>query len=854
MQVFFAIVSPHRRCPMASALRHLTALPKFRCAGDCAILGALNVESGGLPMNCARFCKLTICKRYLHLVLLAILPVTCSLRAQEPKSGQGEPHFDRVVIDSLDATAWNGIVFLAKAYNQQISFGVRMGHARKNFVDGEKIFNMVKEVGPHAPDGSYSRMSWRDYSREAPITLEWSRLNETTVVGRLTSHQGLQLVMETYFPEFDSGRGSAYAVDDSRRAILGEGYFDKVFNHVARLVVMTDRPLLGSGAYRSLKNLEDVMLGSGLLRPSLPIEHLDGAAGMEFADSTPAHFVAILGWDKDSLLNQASALLAPGKIDAILKEKSDAYAARRPTVGGLFEGAPEAIGNSMFWNTLYAPQLDLIFPSISRRWAHTTGDWVVGEWDCFFGALLTSLEDEAQTTAGIHAILLAQTDTGLVPNMTSGAGSSPDRSQPPVGSYVVWKVFQRRHDRDLLEWAYPRLKKWHEWWLADRGDGQPWRDGNRDGLLEWGSDRGAPAYFGDSGALQDARYESGMDDSPMYDEATYDPHAYTLDLDDVGLNSLYALDAECLAKIAAILGKPDDSREFAAEYEHMKQLVRDKLWNEQDGIYENRFWDGRFSQRLSPTNFYPLFAGIATPHQAERMVKEHLLNPQEFWGKYVAPTIARNDPAFPDQFYWRGDIWGPTNYMLYEGINRYRFDQVALQYAQKNYALFMDDWRMNQHDDEQYYAWGGSAGGDTHYTWGALLCLIPLEQYIDTNPWEGLRFGALDPAAQGEFHRAVWDNHNYDVTVGPNQTALQRDGQERFEANAGVVVRDYRMSASKLTFSLKAARTVVAVTQEFEGGELYLRVDGKAVGKVSVQQGRASFQLAEGEHNVELMR
>ena len=87
MQVFFAIVSPHRRCPMASALRHLTALPKFRCAGDCAILGALNVESGGLPMNCARFCKLTICKRYLHLVLLAILPVTCSLRAQEPKSG-----------------------------------------------------------------------------------------------------------------------------------------------------------------------------------------------------------------------------------------------------------------------------------------------------------------------------------------------------------------------------------------------------------------------------------------------------------------------------------------------------------------------------------------------------------------------------------------------------------------------------------------------------------------------------------------------------------------------------------------------------------------------------------------------
>jgi hypothetical protein len=320
------------------------------------------------------------------------------------------------------------------------------------------------------------------------------------------------------------------------------------------------------------------------------------------------------------------------------------------------------------------------------------------------------------------------------------------------------------------------------------------------------------------------------------------------------LNSLYTLDAECLAKIAAILGKDEDGRKFAAEYEHMKQLVQEKLWNEKDGIYENRFWDGRFSGRLSTTNFYPLFAGIATPEQAERMIKEHLLNPKQFWGQYVTPTIARDDPAFPDQFYWRGDIWGPTNYMLYEGINRYRFDQVALEYAQKNYDLFMDDWRHNQHDNEQYYAWGGSAGGDTHYTWGVLLCLAPLEQYIDVNPWEGLRFGALDPPAEGDFRHTVWGNRPYDIAISPNGTVLSRDGQQRFKANAGVVVRNYHTSASQLTFSLKATRPVTAATMEFENGELNLRIDGKPAGKVRVQQGRASFQLSAGEHAVELTK
>src|SRR5271157_3100838 len=801
-------------------------------------------------MGCFQ-CIKSINRIYPYLALLAIFLFALSLCAQDRERAQAEPRFDRVVIESLDGDAWNGVVFMAKAYQQQISFALRVGSRRGEFLDGEKIFGAVSEVGPHAPDASYCRVSWQHRPQEAPVTLEWSRLEATTVVGRLDSRQGLQLVLETYFPNAAGGTSGIYAVDETRRAILGEKYFDNVFNHVARLVVMTDRPLTGSGAYPALADLRTVMNGPGRLAPPPPNATLQGAAGLEFADSTPAHFVAVIGWEKESLLNQASALLAPGKIDAILKEKAEAYAARRPTVGGLFAGAPEAIGNSMFWNTLYAPQYDLIFPSISRQWAHGWGGWAVGEWDCFFGALLTSLEDEAQTSAGIRAILSSQTDTGVVPNVASGESISPDRSQPPVGSYVVWKVYQRHQDRELLEWAYPRLKKWHEWWLQDRGDGQGWRDGYHDSLLEWGSDKGSSPSTGGRGFLQAAKWESGMDDSPMYDEASYDPQAYTMNLVDVGLNSLYSLDAECLAKIAAILGKDDDAKKFADEYDHRRQLVQQKLWNEKDGIYENRFWDGSFSKRLSPTNFYPMFAGIATPEQAKRMVEEHLLNPKEFWGTYVAPTIARNDPAFPDQNYWRGTIWGPTNYMLYEGINRYGFDKVALEYAHKSYDLFMDDWKTNQHDNEQYHAWGGNGGGDTHYTWGALLCLVALEQYIDKNPWEGLRFGALSPASSGTFRGAVWENHRYDITIGPRLTGLARDGKNRFEADAGVVVRNYEVAPSRLSIRIDTSESAKVTTAEFESGMLKLRVDGSPRGQVSVKDGRATFEVAAGKHAVE---
>ena len=67
---------------------------------------------------------------------------------------------------------------------------------------------------------------------------------------------------------------------------------------------------------------------------------------------------------------------------------------------GLFAGAPEAIGNNLFWSALYVPPYDLIFPNVTRAWATNFGGWVVFEWDNFFNALLTSLEDKSSNSCG----------------------------------------------------------------------------------------------------------------------------------------------------------------------------------------------------------------------------------------------------------------------------------------------------------------------------------------------------------------------------------------------------------------------------------------------------------------------
>jgi hypothetical protein len=667
---------------------------------------------------------------FIAMTLFALTPYLC---AQSPSSLE---QFDSMHIGAFDPDGWSGIVFDGKAHGQRLTFAMRVGSKSGSFIDGDRVFEAVATVGPHAPDGSYAKLSWRHPPRASVITLEWARIDASTVVGRVTAPAGVHLVFEGYSP-FEASSTALFRTNPARSEIAASHYIDGHPGTAAQFVLKTDGPPSAAATFADIAQLQKVMDVGELANASAtgpetapesnntPDElSLTGAAGMESiaGANAPTHFVAMVGFNTAKLSARAGELLAPGQIDRILSENSSRYEQTRPHVDGQFAGASDPIANTMFWNTLYVPSIDLEFPSISRRWAKGFGGWVVGEWDCFFGTLLTNVEDSAHSSSATRAILLSQSPTGLVPNMDGGSGTSPDRSQPPVGSYAVWKNYQRSQDKELLEWAYPRLKRWHEWWFADRGDGQPWRDGNRDGLLEWGSDRGSIPSVGGRGNLVAAKWESGMDDSPMYDDVRYDPNTYTIALDDVGLNALYALDSECLAEIAGILGKEEDRRVFAADYARMKDSIQ-KLWNDEDGIYENRYWDGRFSHRLSPTNFYPLIAGVAPPDQAKQMIQRHLLNPREFWGEYVIPTIARNDPSFADQYYWRGNIWGPTNYLVYEGLNRYGQDEVALDFAGKSYNLFMSDWQQLQHSNENYSPSGGSSGGDPHYTWGTLFDL-----------------------------------------------------------------------------------------------------------------------------------
>lgn len=407
------------------------------------------------------------------------------------------------------------------------------------------------------------------------------------------------------------------------------------------------------------------------------------------------------------------------EIKVAVEGAREAYEAKLAKTG---EDAPivDAIETTLGWDTIYEPEGNRVVSPVSRAWCLRWGGYVLFEWDTFFAATLASIGDRDLAYANAIEMLHEETPEGFVPNYArTGGWKSFDRSEPPVGAITVLGLYQKFHDRWFLQETFAPLMRWNRWWATHR---------DMQGYLVWGSNGDThPTNPEDRsrGTLKGAIFESGLDNSPMYDGAVYNSQTQLLEFADVGLMGLYIADCKALAQIADLLEKPAEAKELrerAARYGAKLQT----MWSAADGIFLNKdLHTGQFDTRLSPTNFYPLLAGVATPAQAQEMLTKHLLNPKEFWGQWVIPSIARNDPAFADQNYWRGRIWGPMNYLVYLGLEKYADSSTRQAFAQKSYELFLGEWKENGHVHENYNAILGTGDdvtkSDRFYHWGALL-------------------------------------------------------------------------------------------------------------------------------------
>jgi Mannosylglycerate hydrolase MGH1-like glycoside hydrolase domain len=195
---------------------------------------------------------------------------------------------------------------------------------------------------------------------------------------------------------------------------------------------------------------------------------------------------------------------------------------------------------------------------------------------------------------------------------------------------------------------------------------------------------------------------------------------------------------EAMAVIAGKLGKAQDQAMYRAHARRLKRLINSVFWDNKDGFYYDRNQKtGRRIRVKSVAGFFPLWAGVATPKQANRLVHEHLMNAKEFWTRYPVPTYALTEPDFYEgtrhgECNWRGNTWIPSNFMIFLGLMRYGYLKQARELADRTYQMAL---HLNSATREYYDSKTGQGYGlNPFWGWSSLAYVMPLEYRLRYDP------------------------------------------------------------------------------------------------------------------------
>ncbi len=750
---------------------------------------------------------------------------------------------------------WTGALFVGTG---EARFAVRVVLLTKaNTVIREKMTNNLWRIGPMAPDGSFKQVHISSDDRSVmPAHLEalkeviahpdqWSATEVADATAKLpviqakydlAQQQKRDLVVRyartgdgssvvatvtaladdtTVFLEVGTpwgataGETASFALDGNSVIGSAPGLVDT--SATGHLRLTPTEPPVSAACYASVTDLTKAMTGG------------TGAAGdataalrYELAKGESITFAAAIS-------DHGTPKVAPPEPHQAERQLAAAQAAIRDTNltgSGPVGQAADAVRDALSLNTNY----DRTYHCNYVLWGWGGGGGLFTGWDSSFDCIDAALVSQTLATQHESDVF----DQPAPPNQVDLVGPRYDQENSgPMHAYAVWRLYTKFGDRTVLEKAYPHLVAFN--------DLMPEWDADGDGLLE------AP-YFGDR--VGGRGNHLGLDDLPVY--ADYQRIAKVggsgdkrdnTNLTDVPLNSYYALLAETLAKMATVLGEAADARRFTAQYATIKQRLNDRLWHPGKGLYLSRYLDGSWNEVVTPTVFYPLFAGIATPERARTMMA-HLLDPEMFWGDYVVPSIARNDPAYcsggpvhpqsehfkffdrygegsaPEQ--WKGAIWPPMNATVYDGVKRYGFDDIAGMFATRSTSMYLDSWTNDgwfpeSFDPEPGQSIMGPAVDSAWrtYSWSNAMPVQGLHELLSDNPWDGdpsaLMFGSLTLPGTNTLSNVQLRGHRYDVSAGPHRTTLARDGKVVFRATgARVAVRNFLLGDTGAAFDLNA--------------------------------------------------
>jgi neutral trehalase len=114
-----------------------------------------------------------------------------------------------------------------------------------------------------------------------------------------------------------------------------------------------------------------------------------------------------------------------------------------------------------------------------------------------------------------------------------------------------------------------------------------------------------------------------------------------------------------------------DSTPYRRKAAELRSFMQNELYDVESGMFYD-IWAIRdpSKRHLTFDGMWPVVVGTATTEQANRLIDDHLLNPNRFFTPHPVCTVAWTDPAYELRM-WRGPTWNSMTYWAARGCHRY---------------------------------------------------------------------------------------------------------------------------------------------------------------------------------------